>query len=698
MSNKTSSRPAKYQFSPLTESVYLARPAKLTAPISLQAQRINTSDGFVEPLFDIKKNTKPITKLIKKVKSLNDAVVSIIPETPHRRDSGSFFSNSVSSPTSEGGYSSPQQSSTSPTISLHATLLQHQLETKRDHLCACRDLQRVVPQFSDTGSNKPSPNTFHSIGCPQYNNSSKMESYSIYDRESKEPLAYFNRYQLAFTTKSTPLLSKSSRLDRIKEKTAFISPDVANLDGPANWVIIPEFHYSKKARSDQRSNNDNKSRRPVIKSVSFKVVDVTTNIVIGKWKRRSVIANALANSRSKSPSYESSEDDNEEDDSLNRKRRVTFQIAEEDEEDSTTKTNNSKQQQQQQFNVETLPSYESTASNRYFLSDMKSLVHNPFFSGQVYSMAQGAANKLNEEWCFVLNIKSSPIVATLKGYELHLVDAHDSPLNFFFLDEYVQYLRHRAITKQLKASSTSLMNPNEENNRLTSSNSINNNLSSSNQPHHRLSPSQRAKRTLSLTSVSSGSAPLNRRWSMFSKMSSSSNYSVASSAGSVATPTSSYTTSSSSPTLEPSPLVKSPPIQDPWNTLRCASSGKTVPCSAQEDSFAFSENFYRVRFNDALIMLSMTLLLNMDHMIRCGVLNSDPTAITSNPESVINNNNKNSFSANSNYTTTPLPTNNSSSKPSKDNSNNNHNNNHPKSSVMRKFFFGFLKPSKSLKV
>lgn len=51
-------------FLPLKESIYLARPAKATSPIALQAQRIN--DGSVEPLLDVKPNARPMTRLLKK--------------------------------------------------------------------------------------------------------------------------------------------------------------------------------------------------------------------------------------------------------------------------------------------------------------------------------------------------------------------------------------------------------------------------------------------------------------------------------------------------------------------------------------------------------------------------------------------------------------------------------------------------------
>lgn len=42
------------------------------------------------------------------------------------------------------------------------------------------------------------------------------------------------------------------------------------------------------------------------------------------------------------------------------------------------------------------------------------------------------------------------VIASLKGYELRMVDAQDSPLRQFFLDEYVRHMRFKYINRLKK--------------------------------------------------------------------------------------------------------------------------------------------------------------------------------------------------------------------------------------------------------
>lgn len=53
-------------FLPLSESLYLARPAKLTSNVALQAQNLNPTNGSVEPMFDVKINSHAMSKIMKK--------------------------------------------------------------------------------------------------------------------------------------------------------------------------------------------------------------------------------------------------------------------------------------------------------------------------------------------------------------------------------------------------------------------------------------------------------------------------------------------------------------------------------------------------------------------------------------------------------------------------------------------------------
>lgn len=315
-------------FLPLKESIYLARPAKATSPIALQAQRIN--DGSVEPLLDVKPNARPMTRLLKKVRSLNDAVSSIIPDhhISSRKNSGDGTMPSIDRP--------------------------------------------IV-----NGSGSKSPSEYK----PQ-----KISSFSVFDRDSDErtALAVITRHEIQLNPKATPLLLKSSRLNRFVD----YSP---HLGGEVTWAMVPEF------------GNNNKT-----KITSFKVIDQSTNKVIGRWKRR----NTLTIDPDSSENYHSPDEA-----------------------------------------TQSFRSLGTTASNRFYHSDSKATISRPFFSGESYSFTNPEA-KRKEEWCFVVTKRYTKygkatikrnVVAVLKGFELHIVDPHDTTLRYFYLDEYIRYLRQKSL-------------------------------------------------------------------------------------------------------------------------------------------------------------------------------------------------------------------------------------------------------------
>lgn len=184
-------------FAPLQESVYLARPAKSTSPIALQVQRVDTHNGFVEPVFDVKANARPMTKLLKKVRSINDAVVSIIPEPPishYHHHSRKHSTGSIDTP-----------------LSIDTSTL------------SSSSFNNSAPK-SPTNDYKPA----------------RLQTFSIFDRDSseREPVALLSRCEVNFSTKATPLLARSSRLGRITD-------DSTHLSGEVTWLVVPEFSKSK---------------------------------------------------------------------------------------------------------------------------------------------------------------------------------------------------------------------------------------------------------------------------------------------------------------------------------------------------------------------------------------------------------------------------------------------------------------------
>lgn len=440
-------------FLPLSESLYLARPAKLTSNVALQAQHLNPTNSSVEPMFDVKINSHAMSKIMKKVRSLNDAVSSIIPEPPLAHHHYQRCKNSVTA--------------LAPNLDLSPLTSSFPLH------------------FAETKS-------------------SKIQSFSVFDRDSnqREPIAVISRNEINFSPRATPLLTKSSRLDRLSNYSSEFAGEVC-------WTMVPEFGSSNKN-----------------KITSFKVIDQSTNKVIGRWKRRSTLTKDLE------PADVFSNQENV---------RESFQ------------------------------SLGTTASNRYYLSDAKTAISHPFFSGEAYSFVK-AGSKTTEEWCFVVTKRYTKhgkstfkrnVMAVLKGFELNIVDPHDTTLRHYYLDEYMRHLREKVMNG--RAELTSVFSRNhihsgeEDNEEEEESFSV---AGSPPYSSHRMSQIR-----------SDSSSPPNNRNSSF------------------------------------------------------AASGSMKMATGRDSTF--SENFYRLRINDGLVMVSMALLLNLDEIILSGIRSKDTVDLPS---------------------------------------------------------------------
>lgn len=240
--------------------------------------------------------------------------------------------------------------------------------------------------------------------------------------------------------------------------------------------------------------------------------------------------------------------------------------------------------------TEPVQSLGDTASNRYYLADTKSSISRPFFSGEANLIAQTSSAKAEEEWCFVVTKRYTKtdkvtfkkrIVAVLKGYELHLVDENDKTLKNVYLDEYIQHLRQKGMKKKVNSPVVS-QNAKDEDNDDDDDND--DNEEDDNDDDESDSTDGQSK----FGSISQASPGIKPTTSNFTLSSSITNSSISSS---------STTTSLG--------------------------------------------NFCRVRVNDALIFVSMCLLLNLDDIILAGLKSSNnlelSTCLSNGSASVDNN-------------------------------------------------------------
>lgn len=223
--------------------------------------------------------------------------------------------------------------------------------------------------------------------------SGSAQSFSIYDRDlPKDPVSQISKYGLTFSQRTTPLLSRYSRLDR-KEMSTRVLHDPSSLVGPVSWVLV-------------RDRN------------SFKVMDRSTNALIGKWKLLSDINSSNGGSarRKSNP--------------------------------NPTQSSALSELLGDRLNS---PPVTGLGMANYF--DMDS-AKTPFFSGDFVSL-NVKADQDKVTWCFVVK---NVIVAALKGNELSIITPPAAGTNdntattsalmsSVFLDEFTKALRQKVLTK-----------------------------------------------------------------------------------------------------------------------------------------------------------------------------------------------------------------------------------------------------------
>jgi hypothetical protein len=383
------------------ETYFLARPYQnSTSSIALQVQRVlptqpddvsstfssvgdrgDARPGF-EPILDIKRNRPPIKKLLRKVRSFSGSnhrgtnAGSIVIPPPNARYSVSDFDK----------------------------------------------LRQACENYLNGNSGNNS--TIPSNNCPLVEWASSasqqhLKTFSVYERDSpKLPLAQFSKNGITFSQRTTPLVARHSRLDR---------QDSIKLDH--DHSILP-YHSSNGVNNNNNNNNNNTN--PLIGQVSwnlvedraqeYKVIDSSTNTVIGRWKlidRHTKLSNlSLSSSAIIRESYASSAGGSS--------RRVATAV----------------------------PS-------------------QPFYSGQAPHLALSRDKRelvldRTAVWCFVVK---GTVVATLKGYELSLIShpasiagsdetetmTHKIVRDRLYLDEYALTLRQRLVAAALREGDGSLL-------------------------------------------------------------------------------------------------------------------------------------------------------------------------------------------------------------------------------------------------
>ena len=361
------------------ETYFLARPYQnSTSSIALQVQRVlpaqpddisstfsdsgDARPGF-EPILDIKRNRPPIKKLLRKVRSFSG-------NNPRGANAGSIII-----PPPNARYS----------------------VTDFDKL-------RQACENDTNGSNTICSNSGVSAMVEGNSPASQqhLKTFSVYERDSpKLPLAQFSKNGVTFSQRTTPLVARHSRLDR---------QDSLKLDH--DHSILP--HHSS------NGGNSNNNTNPLIGQVSwnlvedraqeYKVIDSSTNTVIGRWRlidRHTKLTNLSSSSSS---------------------------IIRE--------------------------SHASSAggSSRRVATAVPS---QPFYSGQAphLSLSRDKSELVLDRtavWCFVVK---GTVLATLKGYELSVIShratipgsdepetmTHKIVRDRLYLDEYSRALRLRLV-------------------------------------------------------------------------------------------------------------------------------------------------------------------------------------------------------------------------------------------------------------
>lgn len=368
------------------ETYFLARPYQhSTSSTSLQVQHIlpattddassifsnrdnyNARQSF-EPILDIKRNCPPIKKLLRKVRSFSG--------NNHRGTT----SGSIVIPPPNARYS----------------------VTDFDKLRQTNE-NSTTSGSSGNNSNITRRNTVLERGAT--NSHQHLKTYSVFERDSpKLPLAQFSKNGITFSQRTTPLVVRHSRLDR--------------QDSIDHNQSLFALHSNSIGSSGSKAN-------PLIGQVSwnlvedraqeYKIIDSSTNIVIGRWKLidRHTKLNSLSAS---SPAI----------------------------------------------------IRESCASSLSVAnwSMMTTVPNQSFYCGQAphLTLSRNKRELMLDRtavWCFVVK---GTIVATLKGYELSLISHHAAAANSdepetmthkiirdrLYLDEYVRALRQRLAASALR--------------------------------------------------------------------------------------------------------------------------------------------------------------------------------------------------------------------------------------------------------
>lgn len=383
------------------ETYFLARPYQhSTSSTSLQVQHIlpattddasstlsnRASDNYnarqsFDPILDIKRNRPPIKKLLRKVRSFSGnnhrgtTAGSIVIPPPNARYSVTDFDKLRQ--TNESSTTSGSNGNNS-NINRRNTVLERDATTSHQHL----------------------------------------KTYSVFERDSpKLPLAQFSKNGITFSQRTTPLVVRHSRLDRQDS--------------------IDHNHSFFALHSNSIGSGGNKTN-PLIGQVSwnlvedraqeYKIIDSSTNIVIGRWK--------LIDRHTKFSSLSASS-----------------------------------------------PAIirESCASSLSVAnwSNMTTVPNQSFYCGQAPHLTLSRDKRelmldRTAVWCFVVK---GTIVATLKGYELSLISHRAAAANSgepetmthkiirdrLYLDEYVRALRQRLAASALRegnnASTTDVSRP-----------------------------------------------------------------------------------------------------------------------------------------------------------------------------------------------------------------------------------------------
>lgn len=371
----------------------------------------------------------------------------------------------------------------------------------------------IIPPAVPGSNYSSTNNTSTASGSTSTSTSTSNQTFSVYDRDApKSPLALISKHGISYSNTATPLVTLQSRLDR------YAGHHEQALAGPVAWVLCQD-------------------------KLGYKIVDKSTNVVIGRWRCHTTLRSMAAAKKMRRRRHST----NSSSTGTGGGRRASLDSFEgvEDEEGA-----------EEVFGDGGMSTIGVTASNLYFsalAADQKRLLTNtPFFSGEAATrslMSAAATVKEHDRVTWSLVVRGS-IVATLKGYELNILEQRQSEpagaVGAVYLDEFTKGLRQKHA-----ASFDRLLSVNEDS-ALSSGGSPPSSPSS-------FLPVKKPGRASSVFSVQS-------------------------------TP--------SCPTLSPTSNSMLPPPLPPSKPFSRSNS-----CQS---------NFNRIKFTDGVIMASLALMLNLD--------------------------------------------------------------------------------------